>query len=488
MKLCDYIYQQSGAEFCNKLLLIDKDGIEEKESFSSSFSEHGFTIIKFTDDLSFRIKWESVLNTKDSKLAIVAGDDVYIPYDIQKKCTRYEVSYKSIYPRLNSDYFKAKSKVNHELVLRAYQHDYDKHTTQEETEQFIQKEVYCVDNVRIYTRDILAQTLAKARKAQNHKDWFYVAEKKAGIDVICAEYNLDFDTAEINRLFRDWVLADFGKQSMVIDKSSPVLVKNVMEFIKERSNKFVIIVMDGMSEFDWSIISKSFSQFNYTKSSVMAMIPTVTAVSRQCLLSGKMPYQLSDPWHQSKEKSEFIHCASELGFKNNQIEYLRNYDAQFDMFTKCGAVIIMDIDENVHGQKQGRIGMFNDVTVMANNKKLADLTEDLLKQGFDVYVTADHGNTPCTGMGKLIGSGVETETKSRRMLVLNDFADKEEKIQKYGMLDYPKYYLPKQYDYLICDVGTSFDPKGEDVMSHGGITIDEVIVPFIMLKAGEYNG
>lgn len=51
------------------------------------------------------------------------------------------------------------------------------------------------------------------------------------------------------------------------------------------------------------------------------------------------------------------------------------------------------------------------------------------------------------------------------------------------MLDYPKYYLTKDYDYLICDVGISMGAKDEDVMNHGRITIDEVVVPFITIKS-----
>ena len=60
--------------------------------------------------------------------------------------------------------------------------------------------------------------------------------------------------------------------------------------------------------------------------------------------------------------------------------------------------------------------------------------------------------------------------------------------EKYGLLEYPKYFLPKEYDYLLCDNRKSFDVKGEEVMSHGGITIDEVVVPFIKIKAVENNG
>ena len=74
------------------------------------------------------------------------------------------------------------------------------------------------------------------------------------------------------------------------------------------------------------------------------------------------------------------------------------------------------------------------------------------------------------------------------MVVLKDFADKESLIQKYGLIEYPKYYLPKEYDYLICNVGESLDVKGEAVMTHGGMSLDEVVVPFIKIKAVQNNG
>ena len=181
-------------------------------------------------------------------------------------------------------------------------------------------------------------------------------------------------------------------------------------------------------------------------------------------------------------------CARSLGFLDKQISYHRGYDADFSAVIRCGAIIINDIDDMVHGQKQGRIGMLNDLGVMAKQKKLVDLTKRLLTAGFDVYITADHGNTTRKGIGKLMSSGVETETKSRCMLVLKDFADKESLKSKYDMLEFPKTYLPKEYDYLICNTGKSFDAKDEEVMSHGGISIDECVVPFIKIKAVENNG
>jgi len=44
-------------------------------------------------------------------------------------------------------------------------------------------------------------------------------------------------------------------------------------------------------------------------------------------------------------------------------------------------------------------------------------------------------------------------------------------------------YLQQQYKNYICNTGTSFDTKDSTVMTHGGISIDEIIVPFIKIKA-----
>jgi hypothetical protein len=105
-----------------------------------------------------------------------------------------------------------------------------------------------------------------------------------------------------------------------------------------------------------------------------------------------------------------------------------------------------------------------------------------------VYISADHGNTPCVGRGRVTGTGVETETKSRRMLVVNDLADVSDKQEKYGLVQCPGGFLPQGLRYFVCPSGVSFDNPGENVMSHGGMSIDEVVVPFITVRAGACNG
>ena len=484
----DYVFEKSSAQYTDKILLLDDENLNSRANYISAFSAHGFEIVRYTDDLTFRIEYEEKLKSSGEKLAVIAHTEQYIPYDVRRRLSAYMVSIGKLFPKLHPETLKDMDKVGLDLLCSAYPANFNDLRQKQDTEMFLRMKVFAKANVKAYLRETAAGLTERAKCVTRYSDWFAIAEEKAQLDVMAVQYDADVDTQEINHLFQEYVLEQFGKLSQIIDKASPVLVSKAMDYMHGHSDKFIVIVMDGMSEFDWKIISGSFKDLPYEKSSMFAMIPSTTSVSRQCLLSGKYPSQLMEPWKQSREKTEFVNCAKALGYSDTQIGYERGYDAQFGSFVRCGAVIINDVDDMVHAQQQGRLGMFNDITVLANQKKLLEMTRRFLAVGYDVYITADHGNTACTGLGKLMGTGVEVETKSRRMIALKDFADKAGLIKKYGLVEYPKYYLPKEYDYLICDVGDSFDARGDNVMTHGGITLDEVVVPFIKIKAVQKNG
>lgn len=484
----DYVFEKSPAQYTDKILLLDDKNLCSKVNYISAFSLHGFETVRYTDDLTFRIEYEEKLKTTGVKLAVIAYREQYIPYDIRQRLKVFDVSLKVLFPKLHSATLDSLDSVGLDLLCAVYPKNYDDLRQKHDTELYLQTTVYSKSNVAAYLKKATSDLIERSSHIIQYNEWFVIAEEKAHLDVMAVQYDIDIDTQEINSLFQQYTLSQFGKISQNIDKDSPVLVSKAMDYMHDHSDKFVVIVMDGMSEFDWTIISSSFIGLPYEKTSMFAMIPSTTSVSRQCLLSGKYPSQLLEPWKQSKENIEFINCAKNLGYSDSQIGYERGYEAEFSSLVQCGAIIINDVDDIVHAQTQGRLGMYNDISLLASQKKLLEMTKRFSSAGYDVYITADHGNTNCTGLGKLMGSGVEVETKSRRMIVLKDFADKTRLIEKYGLIEYPKYYLSKEYDYLFCDVGYSFDSKGYNVMTHGGITLDEVIIPFIKIKAVQSNG
>lgn len=484
----EYVFKKVDAAYNKKLLLIDADGLDERTHYSAYFEAQGFRVIPYQDDLHFRAEHDDVMQDAENRYLLISKSETYIPYDVLQQFHCYTVTVSGLFPKLHTSKLKSIPNLNYDLLTIAYSHNYQDLTMQEATESYVSQTVFGKENVEKYVHTLIDQTEAAVQHAASYREWFFIADLKAEIDLLATKYELKIDTEKWQQPFIDFIFKDYGKLSTTMDPSSPVLVSRAMEYMHDHSGKFAVIVMDGMSQFDWKIISESFSGVHYKKADVCAMIPTTTSISRQCLLSNKYPSQLISPWTQSQEKKEFTECALQLGYMPAQIGYERGYDADFSHAVKCAAVIINDVDDMVHGQKQGRIGMFNDITVLSKQQQLLMLTKRLLAKGFDVYITADHGNTPCTGTGKLVGTGVDMETKSRRMLVLKDFADKESMRTKHDLMEYPKYYLNKGYDYLLCKAGQSLDSKGEQVMSHGSITIDEVIVPFITIKAGVNNG
>ena len=52
----DYVFRMSSAEYANRILLVDVDHLEESTDYSAGFLAHGFEVVRYTDDLHFRIR------------------------------------------------------------------------------------------------------------------------------------------------------------------------------------------------------------------------------------------------------------------------------------------------------------------------------------------------------------------------------------------------------------------------------------------------
>jgi hypothetical protein len=42
--------------------------------------------------------------------------------------------------------------------------------------------------------------------------------------------------------------------------------------------------------------------------------------------------------------------------------------------------------------------------------------------------------------------------------------------------------LPQKYSYILCEDNYAFITEGRKIVSHGGLALEEVIVPFVHLK------
>ena len=470
-------------EYEKRLLIYDTEGFAACFDYALMLMADGFTVYYYDDIERMRYVYESQIRNTDATCAIIVTSDIYVPTDIRNDFFEVRLSLKALYPQMSTpvlrDYIYDLG-----LIDRSYD-DFERNCLREsETEYYIEKFSYSEKNLRGYIREQEYVIQLMLSKGASYSDWIKVAMMNARLERYSCLHHIERDQRFIDDAFSSFIEDGYQKLAGVVSKEAPVILPKVIDTIAT-GEKVALVVADGMSMFDFQILSEYMDGFDYTLGGSFAMIPTITSISRQALLAGKYPQQLDDPFSLTKEESGFYAAAQERGYSKAQCFYGRGYDSDPGSMIRIAAIIINDIDDMVHGQRQGRMGMYNDVSLWAKQGKMQDLFRRLLDKGFKVYLTADHGNTHCVGKGNIKMLGVETETKSKRMVVLKDFADVSEKLKE-RTFEYPGYYLDKNYQYRICHGRTSFDNKNEDVMTHGGITLEEVIVPFVEVR--ENNG
>lgn len=481
MPLAGLVADVLSIQYEKRLLIFDTEGFRKAFDYNKMLTDSSYNVIYYNDIEAFRLRFEKEIKALDNSWAVIVTDDSYVPYDVRKVFYEVQLSMSTVFPKLDEAVLK-EHVADLDIIGFTYGEVFADKRSMRDTERFISDMVLSAANVKKYlafSKLVLTERLSSSGKPISYSEWIDIAQIKAAAEVYAARARLTVDWSFINDAFAAFTMSDYSKLSGQTNSAAPTILPKAFDYIAK--GKAALIVMDGMSLFDFNILARFFGGIEYEQQCSYALIPTTTNISRQCLMTGKYPLQLEDPFTLSKEEKGFYESAAEHGYSKQQTLYTRGYDIQPSPFTKLLAVIINDVDDIIHGQQQGRPGMYNDITLLAKTGKLQALIHSLHNSGFSVYLTADHGNTPCRGIGTM-RTGVEVETKAKRMLILKDFADITREVFE-NTVEYPGYYLDKNYKYLICKTGVSFDSKNSNVMTHGGITLDEVIVPFIKIKA-----
>ena len=481
MTLAGLVGDVLSIQYEKRLLIFDTEGFRKAFAYTKMLADSTYNVVFYDDIEAFRLWFEKEIKASEDNWAVIVTDDSYVPYDIRKVFYEVRLSLNTVFPKLDDTVLREHI-ADLDIIGFTYGEVFSDKRSTRDTERFISDAVFSAANIKKYLEFrelVLTERLSSSGKAINYSEWIDIAQIKAAAEVYAARARLPVKWGFVDDAFAAFALGDYSKLSGQASSVAPTILPKVFDYMAK--DKAALIVMDGMSLFDFNILARYFDGIKYEQQCSYALIPSTTNISRQCLLTGKYPIQLENPFTLSKEEKGFYEAAAEHGYSKQQALYARGYDVQLSPFTKLLAVIINDVDDIVHGQQQGRPGMYNDITLLAKSGRLQILIRSLHKSGFTVYLTSDHGNTSCRGIGAM-RTGVEVETKAKRMLILKDFADVSSEISE-NTVEYPGYYLDKNYKYLICKNGVSFDSKNSDVMTHGGITLDEVIVPFIKIKA-----
>lgn len=282
----------------------------------------------------------------------------------------------------------------------------------------------------------------------------------------------------------------------------PVMVHHVPRFLRHRrasgETKVALLVFDGLALDQWVQIRErliaSTKRFAFDEGTSFAWLPTVTSVSRQALFSGLKPREFDDCIDRTdKEESLWKTFWQNEGVNPNEVMYRRAL-RQVDQLDTLEAdlndrqpnvlgLVIDEVDDRLHKERSKK-----DVSMWIGNWLATGFVDRLfsmlLDKGFHIYLTADHGNVESTGVGRP-NQGVIAETRGERVRVyrseslLEDSAAACPNTVRLDIAGLPANFMP-----LFAGGRTAFVPVGEQVVVHGGVSIEELIVPFVKVSYG----
>lgn len=271
---------------------------------------------------------------------------------------------------------------------------------------------------------------------------------------------------------------------------------------REKGDRVALIVLDGLSMAGWFSIADTLkSQMKYdpqvNTSGVFAWLPTLTPVCRQSLYAGQTPWLFPDTINRTDKDAfrwkAFWEGSAELlpsklshGLVEGDLD-----DAEFiidnlgDKLEVLGLTVSKP-DKLMHHTILGWAEWHQNLALWMNGSFLSTICDKLLAAGFVVCLTADHGNLEAIGSGK-INQGVLAEKRGERTRIYsNETLQKAtlgEQVDCAFALDTA--FVPDGKFPVFAKGRRAFVKEGDIVVAHGGISLDEVIVPWVVMTGGK---
>lgn len=341
-----------------------------------------------------------------------------------------------------------------------------------------------------------------------YSDWTAFAPKWASLSslVHCGN-KTDYQTRlretgdALNMTFAGW-LADHYSSLINLPPTNPAMLHHVPRRMARDvegsgGSRAALIVVDGLALNQWvtirQILQKQDADLVMRESATFAWIPTVTSVSRQSIFSGKPPlYFPSSINSTNSEEKLWKQFWEGHGLSRLDVAYQRSLgdgDAAGALDsvihpgkTKVVGLVVDKVDKIMHGMQLGSAGMHNQIKQWCQGGFLAALVGQLLDYGYEVWLTADHGNIQCEGKGRP-SEGVIAETRGERVRVYPTPELRAQVAEDFPFAhEWQPVGLPANYFPLVAGAHDAFVSQGDAIVGHGGVSIEEVIVPLVKFE------
>lgn len=343
-----------------------------------------------------------------------------------------------------------------------------------------------------------------------HQDWLAFAQRWAQLRLLQHQAPLEVVGPRSGALSEIEGLVEAGFLAWVLDRypglhnlpaRPPVMVHHVaraLAFDREAvGGKVALIVVDGLALDQWLCLRHYLlgrdSGWQLADGAVLAWVPTLTSVSRQAIFAAREPICFSGTIQTTDaEARAWSQFWADNGLTPSSAAYTRglgeatSLSSVEDLVARPGVkavgLVVETVDRIMHGMELGRRGMHGQITQWAEEGFLAQLFALLLGAGFAVYLTSDHGNTEAVGCGRP-AEGSLADVRGERARVYPTPALRDGVAERFpGSIRWPGVGLPTGFDVLLAPPGEAFITKGERVVAHGGISLEELVVPLVRIE------
>jgi hypothetical protein len=350
----------------------------------------------------------------------------------------------------------------------------------------------------------------------HHQDWLSFAPRWAELlaawrvkpqtsDLDLGQRILSLETG-VDAAFCSWVHSRYSSLHN-LPASPPVMVHHLPRFLAQEMSqqtaagvgtvdKVAMVVVDGLAFDQWVVLRQGLQEqrpsWRFQENAVFAWVPTVTSVSRQALFAGRLPMFFEASLQTTdKEAALWRQFWMDRGLAQNEVDYRRGLgdekpegvaEVLSQPKLRVVGLVVDKVDKIMHGMELGALGMHNQVRQWAGQGWLSAFLDTVFASGFEVFLTADHGNIDAEGCGRVSEGAIADLRGERARAYPTNLLRKQVKEEFPDAIEWPPIGLPNNFLPLLAPDRHAFVKKGERVVSHGGISVEELIVPFIRIE------
>jgi len=347
-----------------------------------------------------------------------------------------------------------------------------------------------------------------------HTDWFRFARGWAELKVMSNEdwglsegerERIDALTRKVDERFLFWIQRRFAGL-IQLPPDPPVMVHHIPRFLASsflsshhsslRSpTRLALLVIDGLAMDQWLVVRQALASkqpgLRFREQAVFAWIPSLTSVSRQATFAGKAPIFFPNSIQTTdREPALWAQFWADQGFAPNEVVYIKglgngNLETVSESLShpkaRVAGLVVDKVDKIMHGMEVGTAGMHNQVRQWAKQPCLNTLLDLLLDRGFRVYLTSDHGNLEAEGCG-CPSEGAVADLRGERVRIYPDAVLRSKVKERFpAALEWGTVGLPEDYLALLAPARHAFIQEKRRTVSHGGVSVEELIVPLIQI-------